>query len=81
MIKQNRIWNRNFSDWLILTIGIANLLLLLIFYLIGYFSIALYLNAFAAGLCIECWLLNGIINRLFDIIDTLKKLERRQRKI
>ena len=57
MFLNSKIRNRDFLDWLVLTMGVVNLIIGI--QILSYLS---YLNMFVAGCCISSWLLSGKIN-------------------
>jgi len=64
----NKIWNRNFLDWLILTMGVVNLIIGI--QILSYLS---YLNMIMAGLCIADFIFVGLINKQIDDLNKIYK--------
>jgi hypothetical protein len=58
-ILNNKIWDRDFLDWLMLLLGVGNLIVVVNFHL-SYWA---YFNMFVTGLCLSGWLYSGLINR------------------
>ena len=69
MKQQNEIWGRGWRDWLILFLGVINLLVGLQF--IPHWFSGFYF--FTAGSCFSVWLFSSIINSYCKITDSLLK--------
>jgi len=70
---KNRIWNRNFIDWIFLLIFIVDIPLILILPL-TYSSCVI---AFSAGGSFIMWLFGGMMNDYQDLVDEYIKLNKR----
>jgi pheromone shutdown protein TraB len=72
----NRIWNRDFSDWFLLLLGVFNLIVALF----GRNSLLSLLNAFAAGWVFSFWFLAGIFYKMKELSKSQNRLIEIQNK-